>query len=61
MPHAGVFQVDAKVLNAVVSTIEIKLDDLLQKKSRGVEKMEFEHVILDVNMTLHVMNKLFVA
>jgi len=61
MPNPGVFQVDAKVLNAVVSTIEIKLDELLQKKSRGVDKMEFEHVILDVNMTLHVMNKLFVA
>jgi Ras GTPase-activating-like protein IQGAP2/3 len=61
MPTPGIFQVDAKVLNAVVSTMEIKLDDLLQKKSRGIEKMEFEHVILDVNMTLHVMNKLFVA
>lgn len=61
MPKPGIFQVDAKVLNAVVSTIEINVEDLLHKKSKGVDTIEFEHVILNVTPTLEVMNKLFAA
>lgn len=61
MSAPGVFNVDAKVGGVVVKTIPIQLEELLQKKSKGIENLDYEYVKLDVNMTLHVMNKLFVV
>jgi len=61
MAKPGIFTVDAKVLSAVVSSIEINVEDLLNKKSRGIDKIDFEYVTLNVNVTLEIMNKLFSA
>jgi len=61
MPHPGTFLVDAKVAGLVVKSIEIKVEDLLNKKAKGIDKLDFDYVVLDVNMTLHVVNKLFVS
>eukprot|EP01080_Neovahlkampfia_damariscottae_P004172 gene4172-7482_t len=61
METPGVFKVDAKVGGITVKTIEIKLEELLSMKARGNDKLDYEYVILDVNMTLHVMNKLFMS
>jgi len=61
MPQPGKFLVEAKVALMTVKTIEINVEDLLNKKARGIDKLDFDYVILDVNMTLHVMNKLFVS
>jgi len=60
MPEPGEFNVDAKVAGLTVKTITVKLDELLQKKSKGIETMDYEYVVLDVNMTLFTLNKLFV-
>jgi Ras GTPase-activating-like protein IQGAP2/3 len=59
MDTPGLFKVDAKVGGITVKTIDIKLEELLAMKARGSDKLDYEYVILDVNMTLHVMNKLF--
>jgi len=61
MPQPGKFLVEAKVALMTVKTIEINVEDLLNKKAKGIDKLDFDYVILDVNMTLHVMNKLFVS
>jgi len=60
MGEPGAFVVDAKVAGLTVKTIEISLDDLLQKKAKGVQSLDYEYVVLYVNMTLFTMNKFFV-
>jgi len=60
MPEPGEFNVDAKVAGLTVKTISILLDDLLQKKSKGIQTLDYEYVVLDVNMTLFTLNKLFI-
>jgi hypothetical protein len=59
MPQPGNFVVDAKVAGLTVKSIEIKMEDLLNKKAKGIDRLDFDYVVLDVNMTLHVMNKLY--
>jgi len=61
MPTPGLFKVDAKVAGITVKSIDVKIDELLARKAKGIEKLDFEYVVLDVNMTLHVMNKLFIG
>lgn len=61
MPEPGEFAVDAKVAGLTVKTITLKLEDLLTKKDRGEESIDLEYVTLDVNMTLHTLNKLFMV
>jgi len=59
MGEPGEFNVDAKVAGLTVKTISISLDDLLAKKEKGIQSLDYEYVVLDVNMTLFTMNKLF--
>jgi len=59
MPEPGEFHVDAMIANLKVKTITIKLEELLNCKSKGIPTLDFEYVVLDVNMTLFTMNKLF--
>jgi len=61
MPQPGKFLVEAKVALMTVKTIEINVEDLLNKKAKGIDKLDYDYVILDVNMTLHIMNKLYVS
>eukprot|EP01027_Heterolobosea_sp_BB2_P009318 GEZU01013749.1.p1 GENE.GEZU01013749.1~~GEZU01013749.1.p1 ORF type:complete len:1370 (-),score=732.55 GEZU01013749.1:189-4298(-) len=54
----GVFEVAAQVAGVTLKTIELELDDLLEKQYNGVDKVDFEYVSLDVNMCIHVLNQL---
>jgi len=60
MGEPGVFVVEAKLAGLTVTTINITLDELLQRKAKGIQTLDYEYVTLDVNMTLFTMNKLFV-
>ncbi|MNF16806.1 hypothetical protein D3C80_2199990 [compost metagenome] len=40
-------------------TISLDLDELLDKQSKHQETIEFDSVKLNVNMTIHMLNKLF--
>jgi len=55
----GVFTVKAKIGALQVETIPLYLDDLLEKHQSHIERLELEQVTLDVNMTLHLINELF--
>jgi len=55
----GVFEITAKIAGAQVEQIRLELDDLLERHHNGIEKLELDQVTLDVNMTLHLINKLF--
>jgi hypothetical protein len=61
MSSPGQFQVEAKLLGMTVKTIQLILDDLLDRQSKGIQTMQFDNVVLDVNMTLHLLNKLFAS
>jgi hypothetical protein len=39
----------------------LELDDLLERHYNGVEYLELEQVTLDVNMTIHLINKFFLG
>lgn len=55
----GVFSVKAKIGALQVETIPLYLDDLLEKHQAHIETLELEQVVLNVNMTLHLINELF--
>ena len=57
----GLFKVVAKLAALVVSTIEIRLDELLDKREKGQQNMKVDGVVLDVNMTIHLLNKKFLS
>eukprot|EP00761_Pharyngomonas_kirbyi_P011778 gb/GECH01011804.1/.p1 GENE.gb/GECH01011804.1/~~gb/GECH01011804.1/.p1 ORF type:complete len:567 (+),score=132.50 gb/GECH01011804.1/:1-1701(+) len=57
---SGSFEVQAKVAGLHVKTIQLEIDELLEKRDNGQDTIAVEGLItLDVNMTLHVLNKLF--
>eukprot|EP01105_Mastigella_eilhardi_P025368 TRINITY_DN6896_c0_g1_i1.p1 TRINITY_DN6896_c0_g1~~TRINITY_DN6896_c0_g1_i1.p1 ORF type:complete len:869 (-),score=305.12 TRINITY_DN6896_c0_g1_i1:110-2545(-) len=55
----GVFRIEVKIPGVTAEPLEILLDDLLEKKSKNIEKDVRSHVTLDVNMTIFLINKLF--
>ena len=57
----GVFDVTAKIAGINVEKMKIELDDLLEKNHNGVELMVLPQVTLDVNMTIHLINKFFLG
>eukprot|EP01088_Endostelium_zonatum_P021601 TRINITY_DN864_c0_g1_i4.p1 TRINITY_DN864_c0_g1~~TRINITY_DN864_c0_g1_i4.p1 ORF type:complete len:335 (-),score=106.14 TRINITY_DN864_c0_g1_i4:37-1041(-) len=59
--EAGVFDVTAKIAGISVEKMKIELDDLLEKHHNGVECLELPQVTLDVNMTIHLINKFFLG
>lgn len=54
----GVFDVAAQFSGVTLKTIQLEMDDLLEKQYNGVDKLDFEYVTLDVNMTLWLFNRL---
>ncbi|KAL9643268.1 hypothetical protein ABK040_014724 [Willaertia magna] len=56
----GLFTVEAKFASLTVRTIQIRLDDLLDKREKGESVLKLDGVTLNVNMTIWLMNKLFV-
>jgi len=57
--EAGVFDVEVTIPGLARESIKIYLDDLLEKQSRGMERDERTNITLDVNMMIHLLNKLF--
>ncbi|GAM18809.1 hypothetical protein SAMD00019534_019840 [Acytostelium subglobosum LB1] len=55
----GIFDIEAKIGVTVVGTIQIELDDLLEKATVGIQVLKLDSIVLDVNMTLHLLNKHF--
>eukprot|EP01116_Phalansterium_solitarium_P009241 TRINITY_DN2330_c0_g1_i1.p1 TRINITY_DN2330_c0_g1~~TRINITY_DN2330_c0_g1_i1.p1 ORF type:complete len:873 (+),score=364.65 TRINITY_DN2330_c0_g1_i1:137-2755(+) len=61
----GVFDIQAKIAGANADDpIEIVLDDLLEKNYNGVQRLQLAttkglEVVLDVPLTIHLINKLF--
>ena len=56
----GVFEVAAKIAGATVEKMELDLDDLLEKHYNNIHEVDLEQVTLNVNMTIHLINKLMV-
>lgn len=57
----GVFDVDAKIGGVSVEKMVLDFDDLLEKHHNNVTQLELEQVTLDVNMTIHLINKSFLS
>jgi len=60
MSEPGKFDVEAKLAGLTVNTIQLDLADLLDKQSKQQQSIKFEDVTLNVNMTIHILNRLFV-
>jgi len=59
--EVGVFDITAKIAGISVEKMTLELDDLLERHYNGVEYLELEQVTLDVNMTIHLINKFFLG
>lgn len=57
----GVFKVVAKIAGMSVDTMELDLDDLLERHYNNIHRLELDQVTLDVNMTIHLINKVFLS
>jgi len=55
----GVYEVKALIGGQPVTTMELKLDDLLERQFNSVDRLELEQVTLDVNMTIAMLNEKF--
>jgi len=55
----GVFDIVAKIGGVPVEKMTLELDDLLEKNYNNITRLELDQVILDVNMTIHLINKFF--
>jgi len=55
----GVFDIEAKMAGKTVDTTAIEFDDLLEKSHSNIPHLKLENVTLDVNMTLHLINRYF--
>lgn len=53
------FFVKAKIGGVTVDTVTVVLDDLLEKQSQSIEHWVLDNVTLDVNMTIHLLNRHF--
>ncbi|EGC29378.1 Ras GTPase-activating protein [Dictyostelium purpureum] len=55
----GIFDIEARIGVAAMGSISLSLDDLLDKSSAGIPYLKLENIVLDVNMTLHLLNRHF--
>jgi len=56
---AGVFDIVARIAGVKVEKMQLHLDDLLERHYNNINRLELDQVTLDVNMTIHLVNKLF--
>ncbi|KAH3761265.1 Ras GTPase-activating protein [Pelomyxa schiedti] len=56
-PEPGTFEVEVRLPNAS-DKLEVHIADLLDKKDRNIQKYEYNHVTLDVNLTLSLFTTL---
>eukprot|EP01104_Vermistella_antarctica_P021059 TRINITY_DN92_c0_g1_i1.p1 TRINITY_DN92_c0_g1~~TRINITY_DN92_c0_g1_i1.p1 ORF type:complete len:902 (-),score=333.68 TRINITY_DN92_c0_g1_i1:111-2654(-) len=57
----GVFDIVAKIAGVSVEKMQLEFDELLERHYNGVTRMELDQVTLDVNMTIHLINKFFLG
>lgn len=57
----GVFSVCPTLAGNVITTLQLRLEDLLDKREKGQEHLKIEGVVLNVNMTIHLLNKKFLS
>lgn len=55
----GVFDIVAKIAGKPVEKMTLELDDLLERNYNNITRLELDQVTLDVNMTIHLINKFF--
>lgn len=59
--QAGVFDVVAKIGGLKVAEANLVLDDMLEMHYNNINRLELDNVTLDVNMTIHLINKNFLS
>jgi len=55
---AGVFNVVARLGPAEAKNMRVEMDELLECQAQGIATMEREGISLDVNMMIHLLNKM---
>jgi len=55
----GVFDIEAKMAGKTVDTMQLELDELLERSHSNDPVLKLENVTLDVNLTLHLLNRYF--
>jgi len=55
----GVFDIICKIKGIQVEKMTLELDDLLERNYNNITRLDLEKVTLDVNMTIHLINKFF--
>jgi len=55
----GVFDIVAKIKGVQVEKMTLELDDLLERNYNNITRLDLDQVTLDVNMTIHLINKFF--
>jgi hypothetical protein len=57
----GFFDIEAKIGGITVGKIKLVLDELLDLKERNKQFLELEHITLNVQGTVFLLNKLFLS
>jgi len=57
--EVGVFDIVAKIAGLPVEKMTLELDDLLERNYNNISRLELDQVTLDVNFTIHLINKFF--
>jgi len=55
----GVFEIEARIGGIKMETMTLELDDLLERNYNNITRLDLDQVTLDVNLTIHLLNKLF--
>eukprot|EP00026_Physarum_polycephalum_P003083 Phypoly_transcript_03092.p1 GENE.Phypoly_transcript_03092~~Phypoly_transcript_03092.p1 ORF type:complete len:847 (+),score=180.92 Phypoly_transcript_03092:122-2542(+) len=55
----GVFDIEAKMAGKTVDSMQLELDELLERSHSNDPVLKLENVTLDVNLTLHLLNRYF--
>ena len=55
----GLFDISARIAGVSVEKMQLRFDDLLERHYNNSTRLELDQVTLDVNMTIHLINTLF--
>jgi Ras GTPase-activating-like protein IQGAP2/3 len=57
----GSYEVKAKIAGIRAESMELRIDDLLEKQFNGIDRLELDQITLDVNMTIRLLNEKFLG
>jgi len=57
----GSYEVKAKIAGIRAETMDLRIDDLLEKQFNGIDRLELDQITLDVNMTIRLLNEKFLG